>query len=291
MTRSWIHVVAPDAARIAELVQLGIPPALLAHIGDEHERPRTEHDGAQLLVVLHYPLRRGATAAVPYVTAPLSLVLSDTSIVTVSPHPTDFLEGAVAEELQVLAARDHTRFLLRLLMLLAQEFLVCHAAIDVAVDQLESRLRRSLRNEEVLELLRYEKSLVWFITALKGNEMVLERLRRTAQLRWDAEDLDLLEDVLIELRQAIEMVDITQNILGQMMDAFASIVSNNLNSVMKVLTSATILIAVPTLIASLYGMNVGLPGARSPAAFIAILLGSVALTGVLVVVFRRRSWL
>lgn len=291
MTQPWIHLVAPDAERIAELVRLGIPAALLAHLGDPQERPRTEHDGSTLLVVLHYPLRRGADAAVPYVTAPLSLVLTEAAVITVSPYPTDFLEGPVAEELQGIAARDRTRFVLRLLMLLAQQFLVCHAEIEDAVDQLESRLRRSLRNEEVLELLRYEKSLVWFITALKGDEMVLERLRRAAQLRWDTEDLDVLEDVLIELRQAIEMVDITQNILGQMMDAFASIVSNNLNAVMKVLTSATILIAVPTLIASLYGMNVGLPGARSPVAFAGILLGSLALTAVLVTVFRRRNWL
>jgi len=126
---------------------------------------------------------------------------------------------------------------------------------------------------------------------MRANERALERLQRLPVLRWDEQDQELLEDVRIEVRQAIEMADISDNILSQMMDAFASIVSNNLNSVMKVLTSVTILLAVPMLVASVYGMNVGLPGAHSAWAFAGIVFVCVVLCGALVVVFRRRNWL
>jgi magnesium transporter len=142
-----------------------------------------------------------------------------------------------------------------------------------------------------MQLLRYEKSLVYFTTALKSNELVLERLGKGHILGWPPEEADLLEDVSVEIRQAIEMVDISQNILSQMMDAFASIVSNNLNEVMKILTAATIIVAFPTLIASLYGMNVALPGARHPLAFAAVLAGSFLVAALLALILRRKKWL
>jgi magnesium transporter len=126
---------------------------------------------------------------------------------------------------------------------------------------------------------------------MKANELVLERLQRVPTLHWADQDQELLDDVRVELRQAVEMVEIADHVLSDMMDAFASIVSNNLNSVMKVLTSVTIIIAVPTLIASIYGMNVGLPGARNPLAFVGLIGLSVVAAVVLFVVFRRRNWL
>ena len=162
---------------------------------------------------------------------------------------------------------------------------------QAVVDRLENELRRSLRNREVLDLLRHQKSLVYFTTALSGNELVLERLHKGRLLPWTPEDEDVLEDVRIELRQAIEMVAIAEGILAQMMDAFASIVSNNLNGVMKVLTSATILLAIPTLVASLWGMNVVLPFAAAPWAFAAIVAGCSIGIVALAWLFRRRSWL
>jgi magnesium transporter len=163
--------------------------------------------------------------------------------------------------------------------------------IDSAAERLEDRLGRSLRNEEVLGLLGYQKSLTHFATAMRANEIVVDRLRKLPAFEWSAAEHELLEDVLVEVRQAIEMVEIADNILAQMMDAFASIVSNNLNSVMKMLTVVTILLAVPTLIASLYGMNVGLPGAHSRYAFAGITALCVLLGAGLVVLFKRRNWL
>ena len=161
--------------------------------------------------------------------------------------------------------------------------------MDVA--KLEDQLGKSLRNPELFSPLRYQKSLVWLTTALRGNELVLERLHKGHLLEWSAEDEDLVEDVLIEIRQAIGKVDIAESLLAQLMDAFASIVSNNLNGVLKVLTVATILLAIPTVVASLWGMNVGLPFAPESWAFSALLAGCAFVTGVVTVWFARRGWL
>ena len=178
-----------------------------------------------------------------------------------------------------LSTHRGREFVLRVFWQLADACLLGLREINAGVEDLENKLKRSIRNEEVLGLLEFQKSLTYFATGLKANELVLERLQRIPTLHWADQDQDLLDDVRVELRQAIEMVDIADHVLSDMMDAFASIVSNNLNSVMKVLTSVTILLAIPTLIASLYGMNVMLPGAHGALAFAAIVAASVAVSG------------
>lgn len=287
----WIHVVAPSAGDLAVIREFGVPEALLSHVADPDERPRAEHLGDVALVVVHCPQRRSTGDGAPFVTSPLSVFLLPRGVVTLAPQPVEFmvplLDGAIAG----LSTERATAFVLRVFWQLADAYLVAVREINASVERLESQLKRSLRNEEVLGLLDYQKSLTYFATGMGANELVLERLQRSPALRLDEHDQELLDDVRVEVRQAIEMVDISDNILSQMMDAFASIVSNNLNSVMKVLTSVTILLAIPTLVASLYGMNVGLPGAHAPWAFVGIALGCAALCGALLVVFRRRNWL
>ena len=162
---------------------------------------------------------------------------------------------------------------LQLCWKIADAYLAALRDINTRVDQLEGELRRALRNEAVLGLLQQQKSLTYFATGMKSNELMLERFESTPQAQLDAAGNELLAEVRIEMRQAIEMVDIAYSVLSDMMDAFASIVSNNLNSVMKMLTSVTILLAVPTLVASIYGMNVDLPGERSAGTFTWILVG------------------
>ncbi len=287
----WVRVTAPSGPDLAALAALGIPSALLAHLSDADERPRARRVGDCVLAVLHFPHEQGPDAPAPYATVPLSLIVTPANIVTVAPERAAFLDGIARGEIATGPPGDRARFVLQLTWELARTYLDALARTQVEVDRLEEQLKRSLRNREVLELLRHQKSLVYFTTALTGNELVLERLHKGRLLPWTPEDEDLLEDVRIELRQAIEMVAIAEGILAEMMDAFASIVSNNLNGVMKVLTAATILLAIPTLIASLWGMNVALPFGTAPWAFAAICaacaLGVVALAGL----FRRRSWL
>lgn len=291
----WISLVAPRRDELAMLQELGIPASLLDHASDPDERPRVERHGEALLVVLRHPVERDAAAAgtAPFETAPLSIVVTPRTVVTVAPRACDFvdvLERHAAGAAEISTAQP-MRFLLQLVARVAEEFLDCVRRIDRDVERLEDELQRSLRNEEVLGLLRCQKSLTYFRTSIGANELVLERLQALQLQGSLAVDHELLQDVRVEVRQAMAMVDIAADILSQMMDAFASIVSNNLNAVMKVLTSVTIMLAVPTLIVSFYGMNVALPGARHAAAFAVIVLVCVLLGAALLVLFRRRNWL
>ena len=289
----WVHVVEPTREDMARLESLGVPPDFLSHIQDPDERPRTERDedtGA-LLIVLRFPYAQGATADIPYSTVPLSLIVTDTLLVTVSPQSTGFLQKFAAGHVRGLSTAKKTRFVLRLLQHIANAYQEHLRQINAAVDILEDRLQRSMQNREVLGLLKYQKSLVYFTTALKSNELVLERLQKGQLLQTYPEDQELLDDVLIEVRQAIEMTGIANDILSQMMDAFASIISNNLNVVMKFLASVTIVLSVPTLIVSVYGMNVRLPGADQPLAFLWIALAALLVSAAVVFVFWRKDWL
>ncbi|MCL4263624.1 MAG: magnesium transporter CorA family protein [Anaerolineae bacterium] len=288
---SWVHVVNPEPQDLVQLKAMGIPEDLLTHVQDRDERPRSEQRQKTLLIVLHFPYAQGTTANVPYITLPMSVLITETALVTIIPTAADVLQKFTAQAKHGLSTIERARFVLYLYYFIADEFLNSMDQINKAVDGLEDQLRKSLRNREVLELLKYEKSLIYITTALKSNEIILERLQQGHLLKWSGRDEELLADVLVEIRQAIELVDISQNILGQMMDAFASIVSNNLNAVMKFLTAVTIVIALPTLLTSFYGMNVALPGEDQPLAFVWI--GAIALLISLVVMFAlwKKDWL
>jgi magnesium transporter len=287
----WLHVTRPTAADLAAVRDFGVPASLLDHVSDIDERPRVEHAGECVLVVMNYPLRRDEATGPPWRTLPLSVLIVPQGVVTLSQAGTPFLQPLLDGHVPGLATDRGTEFVLRVFLKLADACLRGLREINAGVEALEDELKRSIRNEEVLGLLDFQKSLTYFATGLKANELVLERLQRIPTLDWAAQDQELLDDVRVELRQAVGMVDIADRVLSDMMDAFASIVSNNLNSVMKVLTSVTIMMAVPTLIASVYGMNVGLPGSHSPLAFAGITALSVAICACLFIVFRRRNWL
>jgi magnesium transporter len=173
----------------------------------------------------------------------------------------------------------------------AHHFLTQVGEIERTVDELEDRLQRSLQNREVMELLRYQKSLVHFMTAVRGNELILERLRNGDLFELARTDHALLADVEVEHRQAVERVEITSDILSNMMDAFASIISNNLNVVMKLLTSMTVVLIIPTVFATFYGMNVPLPFEHHPWTFWAIVAVSLACSLGVGLVFWKKDWL
>lgn len=287
----WLHVTQPTASELATVREFGVPDALLDHIADIDERPRVAHAGESVLVVMNYPLRRTAASGPPWQTLPLSVLLTPQGIVTISQGTTPFLQPLLDGQVPGLSTGRGAEFVLHVFWQLADACLRGLREINAGVESLENQLKRSIRNEEVLGLLDFQKSLTFFATGLKANELVLERLQRVPTLHWADQDQEVLDDVRVELRQAIEMVDIADRVLSDMMDAFASIVSNNLNSVMKVLTSVTIILLVPNLIAGVYGMNVDLPGAHDPLAFAGLVALSVAICGGLFFLFRRRNWL
>ena len=181
-------------------------------------------------------------------------------------------------------------FLLSISLRAAIYFLKFLKEINRRTTLIEDELQQSMRNKELIRMVRMEKSLVFFNTSLKSNEIILERLQRTRWLLNDPDAEDLVEDVIIENKQAIEMTNIYSNILSSMMDAFASIISNNLNIVMKFLTSITIILSVPTLISSIYGMNVHLPFQESEYAFAIVMGLSIIISLVLVFIFIHKKY-
>ena len=288
---SWINVINPTPEEIAQVQALGVPQDYIIYPLDLDERSRTEREDGDLLIVLRIPYFQGETADVPYTTIPLGIIVIDQYLLTVSKLDNEILQIFTNGHARGLITSKHLRFVLRILLNTAYRYLSYLREIQKEVDILEDQLQQSTRNKEVLELLKYQKSLTYFTTALKSNELMMERLRRSGLFETYPEDEDLLEDVMTENQQAIEMTNIASNILSSMMDAFASIISNNLNTVMKFLASVTIILSLPVLVTSFYGMNVVLPLDQSPQAYLLVLGASFLITLLFVLVFWKKDWL
>jgi len=230
-------------------VTLGVEPSFLRAALDEEETSRIDTEDGQTLIIIDVPAVEKDDAVV-YSTLPLGIIVTDKHIITVCLKETsilkDFQDGLVR----------FASFILYMLLQVAKRFLQYLKQIDKIYNYMERQLYKSQRNKELIQLLDLEKSLVYFNTSLKANEVTLEKILRGRIITLYEEDHDLLEDVLIEVRQAIEMANIYSSIISGMMDAFASVISNNLNVIMKVLTSITILLTIPNIFFSFYGMNV-----------------------------------
>jgi len=286
----WFHVEEPTAAdRAATARYLGVADAFLDHALDVDEVARVDRMDDVRLVVLRIPSASKSTRDAPLRAIALGVVFTKTAVLTVCRRHASVAKALAA--VPDLSVERHEAFLLHLLLTLADQYLSCVERIDRAVEKLEEELQESLRNREVYELLRYQKALVHLKTALAANRILVDRLQHDKGFAFASEESELFADVLVELAQAEEMANVSSNILGEMMDAFASIISNNLNVVMKVLTSLTILVALPNLIASFFGMNVTLPGAARSDAFSVVVTGSVVLASVVAVIFVRKRWL
>jgi len=286
-----VHVVNPTDDELSQLNAVGIPSDLLSHVLDPNERSRVLQRGDVIQIVVHFPFRQEEPGKIPYVTFPVTIFLLPQFLVMIETVQMGLAEKLTETPPTAIGPNYATRFVMNLLLLAASEYLGCLQTINAAMEEVEDRLQRSLRNREVLQLLNYQKSLVYFTKALNSIETMLEKLLKGNFLEWSPEHHQLGEDGLIEIRQAVYEVDIAENILTQMMDAFASIVSNNLNTVMKFLAAITIIISLPMLIASLYGMNVPLPGESQSGAFGYVIAISLILAIMVIVIFRRMDWL
>jgi magnesium transporter len=290
-TRRWIAAIAPNEDERARLAgEYGVPTQVVAHALDEKERPRVALEDGVTLVVLRTPIRMPEGSDVPWSTTPMSLALTARDVVTIAPRETDMLARARHAAASEGPCATH-RVLIAHLRAAADAFLDATAQIEQAIDAEEARLSRSMGNREVLALVRLMKSLVHFTSALKSLELVVERLKHTPWLEVPEEDRGALEDTLIELRQALETCNLERETLGATMDAFASVISNNLNDVMKLLAAVTVILTPPLAIAGYWGMNVALPWADRPWAFLALILLSLALSFVCALELRRRRWM
>ena len=260
----WISVISPTEAEVAYLSNdLGVEADFVRAALHEEESSRIESDEGQTLVIVDYPSAEeleDENRSVLYTTLPMGIIITKDYVLTVCLDDNLTINDMAEGRVKGLQTSMKTRFLLLALLRIAARFLIYLKQIDRISSNTEHRLHQSMRNKELIQLLGLEKSLVYFSTSLKANEITLEKILRGRIITLYEEDEDLLEDVLIEVKQAIEMCNIYSGILSGMMDAFASVISNNLNIVMKTLTIITIVMAIPNIVFGFYGMNVsGLP--------------------------------
>lgn len=287
----WISVVCPDEEDISYLTnELSLPQAFLSDINDVDERPRIEQEDGWTLMILRIPYR-DVQNDIPYITVPMGMIMNDTYFVTVCHYQTDMLPDFLQYmRRKKWSVNGNWDLLFRLFLSSSVWYLKYLKQLNNQSRAVEKELEKSIQNEELQKLLKIEKSLVFFITSLRGNDNLLVKLKNLKGQR-QYYDPDLVEDVGIELRQAQDTARIYSDILSGTMDAFASVISNNLNVIMKRMTAISLILMIPTLIASLYGMNVKNGLENSPYGLAIIGLISVAFAVFSFCLFRRKRWI
>jgi magnesium transporter len=288
----FIRVINPTQEEIEYLKsQFNIPEDLITDILDPEERSRMEIENEQVYIIQRIPVQHQAQG-IPYLTIPQGIILTHKAIITICSRENEiFYEVTNSARNRRLVIDTKINLMLSLFLHNTFTFHKYLKIINNQTADFERDLERSTRNEELHKLLRIEKCLVYFNTSLRTNELLYLKIQNSKFLKENSYNEDLLEDVLIENKQAIEMAGIYSDILSGMMDAFASIISNNLNQVMKQLTIVTILLMIPTLVTSIFGMNVPNFMENNPYALSGILLSAfmIAILGVLM--FRKRRWM
>lgn len=259
----WVLAVAPTLQEREFLTgELGVDADFVRSSLDEEESSRVEKEGDQTLVIVDLPISDTQEEGEgQYFTLPMGIILTPQYVVTISTRPHQVVSEIASGRVKNVTTHLRTRFLLSLLFRIATGYLAHLRQIDKISSDTQRKMHKSMRNKELIQLMELEKSLVYFSTSLKSNEITMEKILRGRFIKLYDEDQDVLEDVLVETKQAIEMCNIYTSILSGTMDAFASIISNNLNIVMKILAAITIVMAIPTVVTSFYGMNIqgGIP--------------------------------
>lgn len=276
----WVNIVAPsDEELILISKKTGVPLDFLKAPLDDEETSRIDIEDGNIVVIVDIPFTEMEDNSLTYDTYPLAIIHTDKFLITVclknSKVLTDFINGKIKS----FFTFKKSRFILQILNRISTYYLLYLRQIDKKSLMIEKRLHKSMKNRELIQLHSLEKSLVYFSTSLKANEITLEKMLKVEMMQKYEEDKDVLEDVIIENKQAIEMTEIYSNILASTMDFFASVISNNLNIVMKVLASVTILMAIPTVIGGIYGMNVSLPFQEHDYAFAIVMAMMIGTCG------------
>lgn len=284
----WINIENPTEDEKRYLFdELQIPEAFFNDINDIDERPRIEIENDWHLIIFRIPVV-SEDVKIPFYTIPVGIVFKDEICVTISFHKNEVLSDFVNyTQRKKSDVKDNFDLTLKLLLSSSVWYLKYLKQVNQKIKLAEDNLEKSIKNEELQALLQIEKSLVFFMTSLKGNSIVLHRIKNKKELNLDAE---LLEDVDIELRQAQEMTNIYSDILTGTMDAYASVISNNMNDIMKKMTSISIILMIPTVIASFYGMNVPNSLQENPFGLPIIIAVSILFSSLGVFLFMKRRW-
>lgn len=283
----WINVETPTAADKSYLInELQIPESFYDDIEDIDERPRIEFEDCWYLVILRIPVKTDQ-ANLPFYTVPLGIIFKGNIFVSICFHATDLIPDFIRHmRRKAIDKKSNFDIVLRLLLSSSVWYHKYLKMINKEIKLAETKLEKSIRNEDLQTLMQIEKCLVYFTTSLKGNDILVQRVRNIREFK-NTHDQELVEDVEIELRQAQDTTKIYSDILSGMMDAYASVISNNLNIIMKLLTSISIILMIPTLIASFYGMNVPNLFQENHYGFWIVMLISFSISALCVFVFRR----
>ncbi|PMP98187.1 MAG: magnesium transporter [Thermodesulfobacterium geofontis] len=297
---TWVCLLSPTEEEISYIEQkFQILPEFLRYPLDEEERPRIEKEGQQILIILRVPDIVSRGLFIKYETIPLGIILTEENIITVclKDHP-------IFEEFITLANKSKTfnlakpvYFILNFMLAVTSLYIKLLRQIDRTLEEYEEEIFRSIENEEILKMLSIEKTLTYFNTSLQGNDTVLIKIQSGRYIRLTEEEMELLEDVQIENRQAIEMTKVFLNIVAETMDAYTSVINNNLNIIMKFLAGIAIILSIPTIIYGMYGMNIPLPFQElppfkgSPHAFYLVNIITIFLCFLLFFVLRKKRYL
>src|SRR5882757_6602152 len=290
---TWINILPPlkqqEFTQLSE--QLDIPLDFLTDSLDIDERARFEEENNVKLIVIKTPTENNSfnESDAYYITIPICIILTHNQIVTVN----SFENGAIKKFLNTFQNRHPDKknmMALKIFEKITQTYMEFLKEINQRRNLMEQKLYASNRNEELLELMKIQKSMVYFITALRSNEILLLKLARTNFLGLTEEEKEILDDLAVEMSQALEMANIYTNILSSTLDAFASIINNNMNNVLKRLTSITIILSLPALVTGIYGMNVPIPFSDSHYAFYIPLVLSVAISILISWYFMKKKW-
>ena len=292
----WINIYPPfNHEHLKKISTLyNIPLDFLIDSLDIDERARFEREDGIDLIVLKTPIQNndGDIRNATFITVPIGIILAEDAIITISPYENPVINSFLNNNVKNFTTLDRKKFVLQLFERNVFYFLFFLKEINNERNQFEKELYDSMRNEELSRMLSIEKSLVYFVTSLRSNELLKLKIQRTdfIKIKEIEEHTEFLEDIIVDNSQALEMANIYTNILSGTMDAFASIISNNLNVVMKRLTSVTIVLMIPTLIASFFGMNVIVPLRESSYGFFYIIAISIMLSLALIWFFVRKRW-
>ncbi len=291
---SWYNMINPDAEEIAQVShQLHLEDDMLQNALDLDERSRVELEDGVLSLIINLPLLDDNGK---FDTLPCGLFFTKNNFITICSRDNRILSAFNKNTTKTFDTRDRERFLLSILSKCTQFYLKYLAIINQKTEEIEDSLRQTTQNKALFKLIEIQKSLVYFTTALKDNHLVLLKILRMVNapgfaklVKFTQDDTDILEDVIVENKQAIEMVDMHRSILEGMMDGFASIINNNLNLVMKFLAAITIILSIPTMLASFWGMNVPVPGAGNPLGFLIVIALSALATIFAIIYFRKKG--
>ena len=292
---NWINMIAPNEEEINDVCKnLQIKQDFIRYALDYEEKARIdiEEEDNTTLFIIDVPIREREGDSLIYTTMPIGIIfVRDDYLITVSIKENSIIQDLMKNNMRNIITYKKSRSLLQILYSNASMYLNLLKKINKETEIAESILKNSMKNRALLKLLNLEKSLVYFTTSLKSNELVMEKTMRGKIIKLYDEDEDILEDAIIENKQAIEMAKIYSDILNGTMDAYASIISNNLNRVMKFLTSITIILSIPTMIASFWGMNVPVPMQDNPYGFVILIGFSIIISIIATVWLNKRDML